>query len=186
MATNQTTNYQLNQWEPADQVLRTDFNADNAKLDAALLALDASKLGHIEILSTAVNSAGGKTTFSVDVSTLDWDEFEYVVVFFDNTSTINTGASEMFACALNDEPDNAYCSYASKYIAVAEPGSLLLILFPRHSGANLVRGVYLGEISGIGLGSIAYNTLTTLDFSVYGGNRLLIRQGAKATVWGIR
>ena len=36
MATNQTTNYQLNQWEPTDPVLRTDFNADNAKLDAAL------------------------------------------------------------------------------------------------------------------------------------------------------
>ena len=36
MATNQTTNCQLNQWELADQVLRTDFNADNAKLDAAL------------------------------------------------------------------------------------------------------------------------------------------------------
>ena len=36
MATNQTTNYQLNQWEPTDQVLRTDFNADNAKLDTAL------------------------------------------------------------------------------------------------------------------------------------------------------
>ena len=39
MATNQTTNYQLNQWEPIDQVLRTDFNADNAKLDAALKSL---------------------------------------------------------------------------------------------------------------------------------------------------
>ena len=39
MATNQTTNYQLNQWEPADQVLRTDFNADNAKLDTALKSL---------------------------------------------------------------------------------------------------------------------------------------------------
>ena len=38
MATNQTTNYQLNQWEPTDQVLRTDFNADNAKIDAALKA----------------------------------------------------------------------------------------------------------------------------------------------------
>ena len=36
MATNQTTNYQLNQWETTDQVLRTDFNADNAKLDTAL------------------------------------------------------------------------------------------------------------------------------------------------------
>lgn len=36
MATNHTTNYQLNQWEATDQVLRTDFNEDNAKLDAAL------------------------------------------------------------------------------------------------------------------------------------------------------
>ena len=39
MATNQTTNYQLNQWEPTDQVLHTDFNADNAKVDAALAGL---------------------------------------------------------------------------------------------------------------------------------------------------
>ena len=36
MAANYTEHYELNQWEPADQVLRTDFNADNAKLDAAL------------------------------------------------------------------------------------------------------------------------------------------------------
>ena len=39
MASNYTTNYQLNQWEPTDQVLRTDFNADNAKIDAALKEL---------------------------------------------------------------------------------------------------------------------------------------------------
>ena len=39
MATNQTTNYQLNQWEPTDAVQRAEFNADNAKLDAALNAL---------------------------------------------------------------------------------------------------------------------------------------------------
>ena len=36
MAANHTTNYELNQWLSADQVLRTDFNADNAKLDVAL------------------------------------------------------------------------------------------------------------------------------------------------------
>ena len=29
-------NYQLNQWEAGDQVLREEFNADNAKIDAAL------------------------------------------------------------------------------------------------------------------------------------------------------
>ena len=39
MASNQTSNYGLNQWEATDQVLRTDFNQDNAKLDAALKGL---------------------------------------------------------------------------------------------------------------------------------------------------
>ena len=33
-----TEHYQLNQWEAADQVRRTDFNADNAKIEAALAA----------------------------------------------------------------------------------------------------------------------------------------------------
>ena len=38
MASNHTTNYQLNQWEATDQVRRTEFNEDNAKIDAALKA----------------------------------------------------------------------------------------------------------------------------------------------------
>ena len=38
---NATTNYQLSQWEAEDRVLRTDFNADNAKIEAALSGLEA-------------------------------------------------------------------------------------------------------------------------------------------------
>ncbi len=38
MASNYTSNYQLCQWEGTDKVLRTDFNGDNAKIDAALKA----------------------------------------------------------------------------------------------------------------------------------------------------
>ncbi len=33
-----TTNYQLNQWAKSDLVMMDDFNADNAKIDAALKA----------------------------------------------------------------------------------------------------------------------------------------------------
>ena len=33
---NQTPNYQLNLWEGEDRILREDFNADNAKIEAAL------------------------------------------------------------------------------------------------------------------------------------------------------
>ena len=41
MASNYTTNYNLCQWQPTDQVQRTDFNADNARLEAALSSLEA-------------------------------------------------------------------------------------------------------------------------------------------------
>ena len=33
-----TTNYQLSQWETTDRILMSDFNDDNAKIDAALKA----------------------------------------------------------------------------------------------------------------------------------------------------
>ena len=33
-----TTNYQLNQWAKSDRLMMDDFNADNAKIDAALKA----------------------------------------------------------------------------------------------------------------------------------------------------
>ena len=36
-----TENFQLSQWEKADKVLMEDFNADNAKIDAAIKAVDA-------------------------------------------------------------------------------------------------------------------------------------------------
>ncbi|MBS6348195.1 MAG: hypothetical protein KH443_05220 [Oscillospiraceae bacterium] len=60
MSTNQTTNYELNQWLSTDQVLRTDFNADNAKLDATLAAkVDASDL---EALENVVDGLTAKDT----------------------------------------------------------------------------------------------------------------------------
>ena len=41
MPSSQTPNYQLSQWERSDKVQMEDFNADNAKIDAALVALTA-------------------------------------------------------------------------------------------------------------------------------------------------
>ena len=38
MSTNHTPNFNLCQWEADDKVLRSDFNADNQKIDAALKA----------------------------------------------------------------------------------------------------------------------------------------------------
>ena len=41
----QTTNFQLNQWSETDYVRRTDFNADNLKIDTALAALNTAVEG---------------------------------------------------------------------------------------------------------------------------------------------
>ena len=54
MASNYTTNYQLNQWEAGDQVLRTEFNQDNQKIDTALAGL----AGQNSILETALAQKG--------------------------------------------------------------------------------------------------------------------------------
>ena len=40
-----TTNYQLNQWAKTDRIMMDDFNADNAKLEAALAAHAAALAG---------------------------------------------------------------------------------------------------------------------------------------------
>ena len=62
MASNQTANYGLCQWEATDAVLRTDFNADNAKIDAAL----KSQAGSISSLSgQLVNKASSSTVSSL-------------------------------------------------------------------------------------------------------------------------
>lgn len=45
MPSNQTANYALSQWVKSDQVRMEDFNADNAKLDAALKAAEQRSAG---------------------------------------------------------------------------------------------------------------------------------------------
>ena len=54
MASNHTEHYGLCQWEAADQVLRTDFNEDNAKVDEALAG--KAELSHVEELSGRVEA----------------------------------------------------------------------------------------------------------------------------------
>ena len=70
MATNYTTNYQLNQWEPTDQVLRTDFNADNAKLDAALADLAENKADQADLDALSSTVTGLASTVAGHAGTL--------------------------------------------------------------------------------------------------------------------
>ena len=54
MPSNYTANYHLNQWAPGDKVLRTDFNQDNAAIDAAIKA-------EADALTQAMNAKADKS-----------------------------------------------------------------------------------------------------------------------------
>ena len=64
MASNYTQNYGLCQWEATDQVLRTDFNEDNQKIEAAFLAL-REEIINPDIISMMFN------TLSADIKDLE-------------------------------------------------------------------------------------------------------------------
>ena len=69
MASNYTTNYQLNQWEPTDAVQRVEFNQDNAKLDTALKSLSDQVVqkadqSALNTLISAVNQKADASTVS--------------------------------------------------------------------------------------------------------------------------
>ena len=74
MASNYTSNYGLCQWEANDKVLRSEFNGDNAKIDAAISAVDSRVDGKastsaLNSLKNTVNSLS--TTITGQGNTLE-------------------------------------------------------------------------------------------------------------------
>lgn len=84
----QTENYALNQWDPEDRILRTNFNADNAKIDEAIAAVrDACPV--VKLLDKVVLS----DTAQVDLDLSAFDLTKYYELFFYFTSETGTVGS---------------------------------------------------------------------------------------------
>lgn len=86
---NKTPNYQLNQWDKSDRIQMEDFNADNAKIEAALQQLrDASP---VEWLLDVTTTAAASNQYNLDVSGIDFTQYRevrlYVEVNPDSTAT---------------------------------------------------------------------------------------------------
>lgn len=79
-----TENYRLNQWDAQDAILREDFNADNAKIDAALAA--GAKI--------ASGSYVGTGTYGADNPNSLTFEFEPKIIIV--TQSKASSASDMF------------------------------------------------------------------------------------------
>ena len=71
-----TANYELNQWDPGDRILREEFNGDNERIDAALTGMPYVKLVDVTATATAQQ-------VDVDVSSIDFSRYWKVEFFVD-------------------------------------------------------------------------------------------------------
>ena len=86
-----TSNYNLSQWAGEDRILREDFNADNAKIEAALhnMAQSTALAGNCHI--TIGSYVGTGTYGEENPNTLTFD-FEPKLLFLDITTQVNNSA----------------------------------------------------------------------------------------------
>ena len=99
-----TENYQLNQWEPTDKISREDFNADNAKIDAAIKrAHSVETLFDVTLQETA-------TALELDLSDIDLTQYTYVDLFV----SLKGDAWELAKIRLNGLSD-CYYYYSTKF-----------------------------------------------------------------------
>ena len=177
MATNYTTNYQLNQWEPTDQVLRTEFNADNAKIEAAL----TNKLGRSQLLQT-ITPEHNASSVRISLESMNWNDWEVVLVHAHCTGVSNN-TDKLLTCGVCDGRKSAYCSAGSSLLQ-CPPSPVLLVLLPRHDASRNVLAFYVGASSGMGWTDFSFSQLTPLNFSaLYDWD---FSSDQKITVWGIR
>ena len=112
-----TSNYNLKQWEETERIMMQDFNADNAKIDAALAAAAA---GSIQM------AAGEYTGDGAARRTITLGFTPRMVFLFPTNGTFyydsGTARTTMGGIAYTDHPVYAYNNAAVPVVAVAEGG----------------------------------------------------------------
>jgi len=129
MASSYTSNYSLCQWAASDKVLRSEFNADNAKIDAALQAVNSRVDGKastsalnslkstVNALSQTVTGQGGtlehKGNCQIAFSTYVGDGADTKTLTFPRKPLAVLVASDMHLLAVQGSPEVMHVSGGS-------------------------------------------------------------------------
>jgi len=154
MPSNFTPNYQLNQWEPDDRVLRTDFNADNAKIDAAL----AGKMGVSTEAGRMYPTTGTFTGTASRILPFDWNKYEYITV-----------VTEFPAGVTNNGTISLTLSGDSRPLATIPSENHALVLCPRHDSSRKITGLLLCSKPVIFTSELTYDRFSVLEIKYVSG-----------------
>jgi hypothetical protein len=186
-----TTNYQLNQWDETDRILREDFNEDNAKIDAAIACIDSrSNFVKIKELTTSADSA----QIDVDVSDIDFSQWQQVCVVQDVIATF--GGAYLFLRADNgrctecgsDFVRNGCLSVGVTHTKYEEPCMARLTFSPALSAGRRVSVMTDNDSGSLCFGGdfgVKYLNLKMLHYKTESASYQFCA-GSKFTFWGIR
>lgn len=140
---NYTERFKLSQWDKSDQIRMEDFNADNAKIDAALAAASSSSnsLGRSQLLSQDGGYPGSTAEFGQTFDpAMDWNDWEYVAFLVSYPSTASQSAVPKFRLDTKTYRPDEQCLVSP----LAMPG-YLVVLLPRHNAAQHVSGFAISD-----------------------------------------
>ena len=147
-----TEQYDLNQWELSDRIRMEDFNADNAKIAAAL----AGKMGTWELVKTR-DIKGSLNHSGPFLEIQNWEPYNFVAIFFD-IQVLSLNSSSTFVWTLCKAG-----GLMDDYKYTTSPGSVIFLFFPMQSSDNLVKGIFIGP----GTANVITVNLPFRDFSGY-------------------
>ena len=181
-----TTNYQLNQWAKSDRVMMDDFNADNAKIDAALKAA-AEASPYVKLLSVTLDTQCSH--WSIDVSGIDLRNYRKLEIYprlkgdTDQWPTLYTNnANSMGDVPLNNDPSrqNFGFMYFTLYLEMPR-------IYPFRDGQRVnttnQQKPYRDDFVHPALANGVYH-LNTLNFRFSQDYHLL--PGSQVTIYGMK
>ena len=133
-----TETYELNQWDASDRIRMEDFNADNAKLEAALLG----KPGKLELIRTYDGYAGEHLAgHNFHMSAEAWNQWEYIIYRHDLHKTTFTKEDGL------DVRLHVGDSYTQAKVE-GPAGSYAIVFAPRHDASRPIRAMVIGSTTG--------------------------------------
>ncbi len=184
-----TEHYQLNQWDGADRVLRTDFNEDNAKIDGALHALAGRGMATRLKTFTTTGTVTGTAVYTMDLQGIDWAAWQYVFMDF---ALLGSGYMLLYP---NGNPKGAY---SSGYVTSSSYDSLVGMLGCGPDGAKIMRAeLQVFHCAGQGLRAVCpYERITGKSDVTYADLKTLhltpdhesytMTAGSTITLWGVK
>ena len=199
---NQTNNYQLCQWDGEDRILRTDFNADNAKIDAAIAdnaaaiaaEAEARTAGDFRVKLLDMTTAESQSEIRVNLSGLDLSPYCWVELLVECPPSVQSfdlrfdGVTSYTGWQAGDSSALTNLSYAGQGVRDNDGGGMLCCRLRSRPGSSYTHCVTEA------LGTPNYRLLHTTDgknlnsigyFTLYGGSNPL-PAGSRVRMYGVR